>query len=157
MQLDLSFLPTQTMSKCLFFTYFQFSAPLTSSPVWARDFSSSEELITEFCRECRIVRKGIRYTTLLLRQNFQMLLYYQNRFWVCESMPFPELLSSVQQILFIISGRYLINYMCVIWASRFGWRSEESNERWKTNNNRGELTFSFCGWHLLSNLIVVCK
>ncbi|XP_059666937.1 uncharacterized protein LOC132312553 isoform X2 [Cornus florida] len=34
-------------------------APLTSSPVWARDFSSSEELITEFCRECRIVRKGL--------------------------------------------------------------------------------------------------
>ncbi|XP_047953035.1 uncharacterized protein LOC125198813, partial [Salvia hispanica] len=32
-------------------------APLTSSPVWARDFSSSDELITEFCRECRIVRK----------------------------------------------------------------------------------------------------
>ncbi|KAM3320198.1 putative protein isoform X1 [Capsicum chacoense] len=34
-------------------------APLASSPVWARDFSSSEELITEFCRECRIVRKGL--------------------------------------------------------------------------------------------------
>lgn len=34
-------------------------APLTSSPVWARDFSSSEELVTEFCRECRIVRKGL--------------------------------------------------------------------------------------------------
>ncbi|XP_042061426.1 uncharacterized protein LOC121805581 [Salvia splendens] len=34
-------------------------APLTSSPVWARDFSSSDELITEFCRECRIVRKGL--------------------------------------------------------------------------------------------------
>ncbi|XP_050224752.1 uncharacterized protein LOC126674354 [Mercurialis annua] len=34
-------------------------APLTSTPVWARDFSSSEELITEFCRECRIVRKGL--------------------------------------------------------------------------------------------------
>ncbi|KAA8539791.1 hypothetical protein F0562_026483 [Nyssa sinensis] len=34
-------------------------APLTSSPVWARGFSSSEELITEFCRECRIVRKGL--------------------------------------------------------------------------------------------------
>ncbi|KAJ0100164.1 hypothetical protein Patl1_19857 [Pistacia atlantica] len=33
-------------------------APLTSAPVWARNFSSSEELITEFCRECRIVRKG---------------------------------------------------------------------------------------------------
>jgi hypothetical protein len=33
-------------------------APLGSTPVWARDFSSSEELITEFCRECRIVRKG---------------------------------------------------------------------------------------------------
>ncbi|XP_042064942.1 uncharacterized protein LOC121808484 [Salvia splendens] len=34
-------------------------APLTSSPVWARDFNSSDELITEFCRECRIVRKGL--------------------------------------------------------------------------------------------------
>ncbi|KAG7035623.1 pgk2, partial [Cucurbita argyrosperma subsp. argyrosperma] len=34
-------------------------APLTSTPVWARDFSSSEEFITEFCRECRIVRKGL--------------------------------------------------------------------------------------------------
>ncbi|XP_072963703.1 uncharacterized protein [Typha angustifolia] len=34
-------------------------APLTSTPVWARDFNSSEELITEFCRECRIVRKGL--------------------------------------------------------------------------------------------------
>ncbi|TYJ42232.1 hypothetical protein E1A91_A03G075100v1 [Gossypium mustelinum] len=34
-------------------------APLASTPVWERDFSSSEELITEFCRECRIVRKGL--------------------------------------------------------------------------------------------------
>ncbi|KAL8049888.1 hypothetical protein ABFX02_06G048300 [Erythranthe guttata] len=34
-------------------------APLASSPVWARDFNSSEELIKEFCRECRIVRKGL--------------------------------------------------------------------------------------------------
>ncbi|KAL5569901.1 hypothetical protein UlMin_026476 [Ulmus minor] len=34
-------------------------APLASSPVWARDFSSSEELVTEFCRECRIVRRGL--------------------------------------------------------------------------------------------------
>lgn len=34
-------------------------APLASSPVWAREFNSSEELITEFCRECRIVRKGL--------------------------------------------------------------------------------------------------
>ncbi|KAB2000299.1 hypothetical protein ERO13_D12G200600v2 [Gossypium hirsutum] len=34
-------------------------APLASTPVWARDFSSSEELIIEFCRECRIVRKGL--------------------------------------------------------------------------------------------------
>ncbi|KAG5533684.1 hypothetical protein RHGRI_027761 [Rhododendron griersonianum] len=34
-------------------------APLASSPVWARDFRSSEELITEFCRECRVVRKGL--------------------------------------------------------------------------------------------------
>ncbi|KAL4573612.1 hypothetical protein LXL04_020425 [Taraxacum kok-saghyz] len=35
------------------------SAPLASSPLLARDFSSSDELITEFCRECRIVRKGL--------------------------------------------------------------------------------------------------
>ncbi|KAF3636988.1 putative F-box protein-like [Capsicum annuum] len=34
-------------------------APLTSSPVWTRDFSSSEDLITEFCRECRIIWKGL--------------------------------------------------------------------------------------------------
>ncbi|KAL4178712.1 hypothetical protein AMTRI_Chr13g83620 [Amborella trichopoda] len=34
-------------------------APLASTPVWARDFESSEELVTEFCRECRIVRKGL--------------------------------------------------------------------------------------------------
>ncbi|CAN0902513.1 2-phosphoglycerate kinase [Linum grandiflorum] len=34
-------------------------APLSSTPVWARDFSSPEEFITEFCRECRIVRKGL--------------------------------------------------------------------------------------------------
>ncbi|KAL6893993.1 hypothetical protein ACP4OV_008091 [Aristida adscensionis] len=34
-------------------------APLTSVPVWARDFNSAEELITEFCRECRVVRKGL--------------------------------------------------------------------------------------------------
>uniref|UniRef100_M1BY74 ATP/GTP nucleotide-binding protein n=1 Tax=Solanum tuberosum TaxID=4113 RepID=M1BY74_SOLTU len=35
------------------------SAPLTSSPVWTRDFSSPEELMTEFCRECRIIWKGL--------------------------------------------------------------------------------------------------
>lgn len=35
------------------------SAPLASKPVWSRDFASSEELVTEFCRECRIVRKGL--------------------------------------------------------------------------------------------------
>nr|KJB19664.1 hypothetical protein B456_003G113100 [Gossypium raimondii] len=34
-------------------------APLASTPVWERDFSSSEELVTEFCRECRIVLKGL--------------------------------------------------------------------------------------------------
>ncbi|WVZ56944.1 hypothetical protein U9M48_007405 [Paspalum notatum var. saurae] len=34
-------------------------APLTSVPVWARYFNSPEELITEFCRECRVVRKGL--------------------------------------------------------------------------------------------------
>ncbi|KAL6007822.1 hypothetical protein ACLOJK_033324 [Asimina triloba] len=38
---------------------FEKSAPLASTPVWAREFCSSEELITEFCRECRIVRKGL--------------------------------------------------------------------------------------------------
>ncbi|KAG0464283.1 hypothetical protein HPP92_020352 [Vanilla planifolia] len=34
-------------------------APLAGIPVWAREFNSSEELVTEFCRECRIVRKGL--------------------------------------------------------------------------------------------------
>lgn len=34
-------------------------APLASTPVWVREFNSPEELITEFCRECRIVRKGL--------------------------------------------------------------------------------------------------
>lgn len=47
-----------TKPACLCFFYLTFSAPLASSPVWARDFRSSEELITEFCRECRVVRKG---------------------------------------------------------------------------------------------------
>ena len=36
-----------------------YSAPLPSTPVWERDFSSQEELVTEFARECRILRKGI--------------------------------------------------------------------------------------------------
>ncbi|KAG5533685.1 hypothetical protein RHGRI_027761 [Rhododendron griersonianum] len=47
------------LAACLCFFYLTFSAPLASSPVWARDFRSSEELITEFCRECRVVRKGL--------------------------------------------------------------------------------------------------
>lgn len=34
-------------------------APLTSTPVWEREFSTPEELVTEFARECRIVRKGL--------------------------------------------------------------------------------------------------
>ncbi|CAA7399744.1 unnamed protein product [Spirodela intermedia] len=34
-------------------------APLASVPVWAREFSTPEELITEFYRECRIVWKGL--------------------------------------------------------------------------------------------------
>lgn len=42
------------------------SAPLAATPVWARDFSSPEELITEFRRECRIVRKGRRCSLLLV-------------------------------------------------------------------------------------------
>ncbi|TYH45626.1 hypothetical protein E1A91_D11G270800v1 [Gossypium mustelinum] len=42
------------------FTYLIcFSAPLASTPVRERDFSSFEELIIEFCRECRIVCKGL--------------------------------------------------------------------------------------------------
>jgi hypothetical protein len=41
------------------FSGFGNSAPLASTPVWARDFASPEELITEFSRECRIVRKGL--------------------------------------------------------------------------------------------------
>ncbi|KAJ8747968.1 hypothetical protein K2173_014370 [Erythroxylum novogranatense] len=32
-------------------------APLASIPVWERDFSSPEELVTEFCRECRVAMK----------------------------------------------------------------------------------------------------
>ncbi|XP_050898364.1 uncharacterized protein LOC127105241 isoform X1 [Lathyrus oleraceus] len=40
-------------------------APLASTPVWARDFNSSEELITEFCRECRVVRKGFQVSVML--------------------------------------------------------------------------------------------
>jgi hypothetical protein len=40
------------------------SAALAPMPVWARDFASSEELITEFCRECRIVRKGEKFHSL---------------------------------------------------------------------------------------------
>jgi len=34
-------------------------APLVSTPVWGRDFASPEDLVTEFGRECRIVRKGL--------------------------------------------------------------------------------------------------
>nr|XP_010322010.1 uncharacterized protein LOC101248109 [Solanum lycopersicum] len=34
-------------------------APLMSSPVWTRGFNSPEELMTEFCRECRIIWKGL--------------------------------------------------------------------------------------------------
>ncbi|CAK9218730.1 unnamed protein product [Sphagnum troendelagicum] len=34
-------------------------APLASTPVWARDFASPEELVKEFNRECRIVQKGL--------------------------------------------------------------------------------------------------
>ncbi|KAI4302834.1 hypothetical protein MLD38_038535 [Melastoma candidum] len=34
-------------------------APLSSTPIWARSFNSSEEFISEFCRECRIVRQGL--------------------------------------------------------------------------------------------------
>ncbi|TYI89860.1 hypothetical protein E1A91_D03G083500v1 [Gossypium mustelinum] len=34
-----------------------FSAPLASTPVRERDFSSSKELIIDFCRECRIVNE----------------------------------------------------------------------------------------------------
>lgn len=49
------------------------SAPLASTPVWARDFNSSEELITEFCRECRIVRKG---NCFLFCFSFWNLLHY---------------------------------------------------------------------------------
>lgn len=34
-------------------------APLPSIPIWEREFSSQEELVTEFARECRILRKGL--------------------------------------------------------------------------------------------------
>jgi hypothetical protein len=49
------------------------SAPLASTPVWARDFASPEELITEFSRECRIVRKGFISAYLLCVIQFQNL------------------------------------------------------------------------------------
>lgn len=39
--------------------FIDYSAPLPSTPVWERNFSSQEELVTEFARECRILRKGI--------------------------------------------------------------------------------------------------
>ncbi|KAI6688729.1 hypothetical protein NL676_025557 [Syzygium grande] len=47
---------------------------LQSTPVWARDYSSSEELITEFCRECRIVCKacflsGAKFFSCSQKQN----------------------------------------------------------------------------------------
>lgn len=58
---------------------YNLSAPLASSPVWARDFSSSEELITEFCRECRIVRKGISYLTV------ETVLVLCNMIYFCET------------------------------------------------------------------------
>lgn len=47
--------------KCWTSSYFGvcIRAPLVSTPVWGRDFASPEDLITEFGRECRIVRKGI--------------------------------------------------------------------------------------------------
>ena len=48
----------QMMNVLFFYFWFNLSAPLTSTPVWTREFASSEELIAEFCRECRIVRKG---------------------------------------------------------------------------------------------------
>ncbi|KAH7288858.1 hypothetical protein KP509_31G047000 [Ceratopteris richardii] len=34
-------------------------APLSSEPIWEREFKSHEELLTEFARECRILRKGL--------------------------------------------------------------------------------------------------
>jgi hypothetical protein len=40
------------------------SAPLASTPVWARDFASPEELVKEFNRECRIVQKGRKFLSL---------------------------------------------------------------------------------------------
>lgn len=46
-------------SESLLPCYVRFSAPLASAPVWTRKFNSQEELITEFVRECRIVRKGM--------------------------------------------------------------------------------------------------
>jgi hypothetical protein len=46
-------------------------APLASTPVWARDFASPEELITEFSRECRIVRKGLISTSYFVSYNFK--------------------------------------------------------------------------------------
>ncbi|GER35075.1 P-loop containing nucleoside triphosphatehydrolases superfamily protein [Striga asiatica] len=59
LQTDMVYELLRTATELLTCLLLRNSAPLTSSPVWARDFSSSEELITEFCRECRIVRKGL--------------------------------------------------------------------------------------------------
>ncbi|KAH9607370.1 hypothetical protein KSS87_020141 [Heliosperma pusillum] len=48
------------------------TAPLTSTPVWAREFGSSEEFITEFCRECRIVRKENHFFSSASPSSFAM-------------------------------------------------------------------------------------
>jgi hypothetical protein len=40
------------------------SAPLASTPIWARDFASPEELVKEFNHECRIVQKGRKFLSL---------------------------------------------------------------------------------------------
>ncbi|MCO5588947.1 hypothetical protein L7F22_042910 [Adiantum nelumboides] len=34
-------------------------APLPAEPFWEREFQSQEDLVTEFARECRILRKGL--------------------------------------------------------------------------------------------------
>ncbi|KAK7321133.1 hypothetical protein VNO77_31423 [Canavalia gladiata] len=61
LQVDMVYelLHTSTEYVLNFISSQSYCAPLASTPVWARDFSSSEELITEFCRECRVVRKGV--------------------------------------------------------------------------------------------------
>lgn len=126
---------TEVINTCIFlyiksewYTCFCHSAPLASTPVWARDFSSSEELITEFCRECRVVRKG--FLSCFLRSlSFNKLSLV---FIHINSLIFYRMLwifYFVYALLFHMLNRHVV--------SRFGRWSEKGNERWEANYNRG--------------------